>query len=273
MKETKVLYTSNGPYKYDLYEHDEADETVALFHGFTGSRSTWKQVAKSLNRSYKVIVIDLPGHGDTQLTKPFSMQTFAADFVELLKNEAVKKTHLIGYSLGGRTALSLTCYYPQFVDKLILESASPGLSDLKESEQRRNQDAKLANFIEKEGIEAFVDYWEHIPLFKSQNKLSNERQAKIRHGRLNQSAEGLSKSLRYMGTGSQPSWWDDLSELVNKTFLITGQLDSKFVHINQQMEKLISDCKHITIPNVGHAVHLENEAVYIETIYKCLQAN
>ena len=54
----------------------------------------------------------------------------------------------------------------------MLESASPGLSTEEEREIRRGNDRKLAKRILENGMEAFVDQWENIPLFESQKRLS-----------------------------------------------------------------------------------------------------
>lgn len=58
--------------------------------------------------------------------------------------------------------------YPETIEQLILESASPGLQTIEERTVRVKADNILAERLEKEGIQAFVDYWENIPLFESQ---------------------------------------------------------------------------------------------------------
>ena len=82
--------------------------------------------------------------------------------LDLLK---IEKTDILGYSMGGRLALSFAILYPVFVRKLILESSSPGLITEQERANRRMQDRKLCDLIQKNGIEKFVEYWENIPLF------------------------------------------------------------------------------------------------------------
>ena len=57
---------------------------------------------------FKVITIDLPGHGKTHCQTPRTMETFCKDVDELLNHLKMEKVHLLGYSMGGRTALSFT---------------------------------------------------------------------------------------------------------------------------------------------------------------------
>ena len=66
--------------------------------------------------------------------------------------------------MGGRLALSFAIQYPEKVRKLVLESSSPGLKT-EEERNRRIQDEKLANLIQNNGIEEFVDYWEKFRFF------------------------------------------------------------------------------------------------------------
>src|SRR5690625_4319625 len=164
---------------------------------------------------------------------------------------------MLGYSLGGRTALSFAQYFPNQVKSLILESASPGLKTEAERKTRREQDDKLAEKIKEEGIEAFVNKWENIPLFTSQKNLPKTIQNRIRKERLSQKKTGLGNSLVYMGTGRQPSWWDQLQSLTIPVLLIVGELDVKFVQINQTMHHLLKHSTIQCVPNAGHAVHIE----------------
>src|SRR5699024_5454197 len=79
----------------------------------------------------------------------------------------------------------------------------------------------------------------------------------IRAERLSQTEVGLSDSLRHMGTGSQPSWWGKLAELRRPVLLIVGELDEKFVNINQAMERILPNAELAIVENVGHAIHVE----------------
>lgn len=271
MPRTKQYHVADGYYTYDLYENEQNKEVVTIFHGFTGSRKSFNHIAKRLSEFFTVLTIDLPGHGHTVLNEAFSMEGFSKDFNHLLEKENIEKTHLIGYSMGGRTALSFLQYYPEKVSKLILESASPGLKTVEERQERIASDYILGEKIVNQGIESFVNSWENIPLFASQKQLSEEKREEIRRGRLEQSEEGLKASLLYMGTGVQKSWWDKLKGINNELLLITGELDEKFLRINHEMEKNIKRAEHITVGHVGHAVHLEAENVYIDIILDFLR--
>ncbi len=244
---------------------------ILLLHGFTGTRSTWKSFVQAWQDEFQIITIDLPGHGETKISSPRTMAACCHDLAQFCRYLGITSLHVVGYSMGGRTALSFATQYPSLIRSLTLESASPGLRTEEERVTRREQDERLATKLETEGIEAFVNEWENIPLFASQQKLPRHIQQVIRHERLSQSAIGLAASLRGMGTGSQPSWWEDLHTLDFPILLIVGALDHKFVKINTQMEKYLKRGQLTMIDDAGHAVHIERPQLFNEQVGQFIQ--
>ncbi|GAB4575184.1 MAG: 2-succinyl-6-hydroxy-2,4-cyclohexadiene-1-carboxy late synthase [Anaerolineae bacterium] len=233
---------------------------LVLLHGFTGSTENWHGQIERLSHHYTVIAIDLPGHGRTASPpdpERYRMAHVAADLHKLLTSLTAAPVNLLGYSMGGRLALYFALHYPDMVMSLVLESASPGLADAAAQAARRAQDEALARRIETEGIPAFVDYWENIPLFESQRRLPETVRAALRQQRLANNPVGLANSLRGMGTGVQPSLWDRLPELTRPALLMAGELDTKFVGIAREMHALLPQSQLIIVPDAGHTIHLE----------------
>ncbi len=158
--------------------------------------------------------------------------------------------------LDGRPHRPLACcFLPGAVDRLVLVGASPGLEDAAERAARKAADDALADRIEADGVPAFVDYWESIPLFASQRDLPTEQQAGIRAGRLDNSAVGLANSLRGMGTGVQP--FVDVRALPMPVLALAGALDTKFTAFGREMATLLPDGRFAEIDGAGHAAHIE----------------
>lgn len=245
--------------------------TVVLLHGFTGSTATWNEVSKRLTGVVRTVAIDLTGHGKT--TAPvepdrYEMDQQVKDLEALFDYLGLRSFVLVGYSMGGRIALAYTILYPNRVSSLILESASPGLRLENERMERRQADHQLAEKLEKDGLPAFVGFWENIPLFHTQKRLSATVRQTIRQERLGQRASGLANSLRGIGTGSQPSYWPGLSSIQIPVQLLTGELDTKFINISREMENHLPNVRHETIPNAGHAIHVEKPYVFATMIEK-----
>ncbi|WP_010678521.1 2-succinyl-6-hydroxy-2,4-cyclohexadiene-1-carboxylate synthase [Bacillus timonensis] len=240
-------------------------EPLVFLHGFTGNMTTWNQITEILHKSFQCVLIDIIGHGKTDYPVDYSryhIEKVAKDISNILDVLEIPKAHIIGYSMGGRLALAVAILFSTRVSSLILESSSPGLRTDEERAERRKSDEILANRIEQEGIESFVTYWEKIPLFASQKKLTKEKQLKIRKQRLENSPIGLANSLRGMGTGMQPSYWNRLNEIHFPILLICGELDKKFCRIAEEMSSSIQNGKLEKIVEAGHAIHVEQPDIF-----------
>lgn len=264
-------FTSNAlTYVYTEAGHGPA---LLLLHGFMGSSHNWEPLQAALAHNYRVIALDLPGHGDSGAPEDparYAMPSVAADVEALLDRLQTGSSHLLGYSMGGRLALYLALTRPARWRSLILESASPGLEKAAARAERVERDRALADSIEAQGIEAFVDRWESLPLFASQQHLPPAVRQVHRSLRLRNRPHGLANSLRGMGTGVQPSLWSQIGTLSLPTLLIAGALDEKFVAIARRMVRRLALYPPYPrleiVPEAGHAVHLERPHYYAELV-------
>ncbi|WP_419955846.1 2-succinyl-6-hydroxy-2,4-cyclohexadiene-1-carboxylate synthase [Neobacillus niacini] len=235
---------------------------LLLLHGFTGDSSTWTPFCQVWGKHSKLIIPDIIGHGKTDSPEDlnrYQIESAAEDLILLLDQLEIEKFDLLGYSMGGRLALTLAILYPERVRKVILESASPGLKTDEERILRRMKDEELANFIKDQGIMSFVNYWEAIPLFSTMRSLPNSIRDSIREQRLSNNAQGLANSLLGMGTGSQASWWEKLDLLGCEVLLLTGEKDEKFCKIAERMTEEMNRATWIVINDSGHAIHVESK--------------
>jgi len=251
-----MMFSSAGTVYY--YEEKGSNtETVVLLHGFTSTGRSWRHTVAALSTRYRTVVIDMPGHGKTEMQQPVTMQQFADDLHALLLSIGAQKCHLIGYSMGGRAALYYAVRYPETLMSLILESASPGIASETERIKRKERDEQLAKRILDHPIESFVDEWEQLPLFESQKQLPEGTRQAIRDERLGQRRCGLAYSLRGMGTGAQPPLWSDLQRLKMPILLLTGGLDTKFISIGEKMDQALPNSELKIFFGTGHAIHVE----------------
>lgn len=152
--------------RYHVEQYGEG-EPLLLLHGFTGSADTWRPLHPFWRR-FRLIAADLLGHGRTEAPKDarrYRIERAADDLAALLDKLGVEKANVVGYSMGGRLALTFAMLHPHRVRRLVLESSSPGLQTDAERRARREADEALAQRIEQEGVRAFVDHWERLPLF------------------------------------------------------------------------------------------------------------
>lgn len=248
---------------------------LVLLHGFTGSSENWAAHQAHLAGDYRTIAIDILGHGRSAAPADparYQMAHCAADIAAVMEQLAAEPVHLLGYSMGGRLALYLALNRPDLVRTLLLESASPGLETEDERRERVQRDTALADVIEAEGIERFIERWERIPLFASQARLPAAVRQNLRRQRLQNRAHGLANSLRGMGTGAQPSLWPALPKLEIPLLLMAGELDAKFTALAQRMAAATPRATLAIVPEAGHTIHLEQAAVFQAELLSFLAA-
>lgn len=241
--------------------HLAVPRMLVLLHGFTGSASGWGAHLDAFASSgIRAIALDMLGHGASDApTNPhrYTIDHCRDDILAALSELGVKPDEaiLLGYSMGGRIALYTAL--SGFFRAVILESASPGLATETEREQRRASDEALATTLERDGIAAFVEHWESLPLFASQRALPEAVRMTLHKQRLRNRADGLANSLRGVGTGAQPPLYDRLPELTIPVLLLAGELDAKYGAIARSMALRLPRAELRIIAGAGHTVHLE----------------
>ncbi len=233
---------------------------MLLLHGFTGSTVTWNRLASSVSHVARPIAIDQLGHG--QSDAPADSARYAAepcvdDIATLLDVLEVDRAIILGYSMGGRLALHFAHCHPDRLLALVLESAAPGIQTADERTARMASDEKLAQIVEREGIAAFVNRWEKLPLFDSLARLPEEMRVALRAQRLSNRPRGLAGSLRGFGAAVPAPLFDSLPNLTTPTQIIVGGLDTKYTELGHDMAARLPNARLDVVPDAGHNVHLE----------------
>lgn len=247
-----------------------AAPTLCFLHGFMGSSADWTPVVERLEEAFQCLTVDLPGHGRSldQPDRAYSVEGATEAVVEALDAEDVSSScTLIGYSMGGRIALSLALRAPHRVGRLVLESTSPGLRTATKRAERRAVDADRADRIEAD-LPAFLANWYRQPLFASL----------ARHGlveemvqtRSTNDPQELARALRGMSPGRQGSFWDELDEFDGPTLILTGALDDKYVDITDEAAPRIDPVRRVVIPGAGHNVHAERPTAFLDVLEQFL---
>lgn len=260
-----IIRASHGVYRA-LHAGAPSAPGLLFLHGFLGSADDFAGVFAALSPNWRCVAVDLPGHGKTVMSSSEWTGDEALDDLAQICAELGITAGVVGYSLGGRTALSLTLRHPAAVPRLLLESASPGLQTETERAQRRQADAALAQLALRSGMETFVAAWEDLPLFASQKSLPQSARLRQRAIRLAQQPSGIAQSLDRMGTGAQPDHWPDLERITQPVHLLVGELDEKFVGIGRSMVQRLPSATLTVAQGAGHNVHLECPERYVRFV-------
>jgi 2-succinyl-6-hydroxy-2,4-cyclohexadiene-1-carboxylate synthase len=204
---------------------------------------------------HEPLALDAPGHGaaaDAHLDLVEGGAWLAA---------AGGRATYVGYSMGGRLCLHAALARPDAVRALVLISATAGLDDPRERDERQRSDDALADRIERIGVASFLDEWLAQPLFAGLDE-----RAAGRADRLENTVAGLASSLRLAGTGAQRPLWDELRTIGVPTLVIAGALDQKFVTLAERLASTIPDADLAIVEGAGHTVHLEQPDRFLDVL-------
>lgn len=109
-KNTKISYTDSGQ-----------GTAIVFLHGFLENKKMWQEYITLFSKEYRVVTIDLLGHGESDsLGYVHSMEDNANAVHEVLEHLKIEKAIVLGHSMGGYVALALAELHPERIKKLVL---------------------------------------------------------------------------------------------------------------------------------------------------------
>jgi 2-succinyl-6-hydroxy-2,4-cyclohexadiene-1-carboxylate synthase len=228
-----------------------------LLHGFTGAPESWSGVVASSDFDRPPVTPTLAGH--TLDWQSRSVQSFDEEVARLasLASSAERPRLLCGYSMGARVAFGLLARHPHLFDAAVLIGMHPGVHEESARAERRELDAVRAQELRHNGLKAFVEAWEGLPLFASQHGLPKDVLEEQRAIRLGHDPEGLARSLEVLGLAGMPSYRAAIAALDLPITLMTGALDPKFTKIAAALGEECAQIDTEVVEGVGHNVVLE----------------
>jgi 3-oxoadipate enol-lactonase len=108
------------------YEVTGTGDPVVLLHGLGSSGRDWEPQIAELSKHYRVVSLDLPGHGrSSRPPGPYRMAGFASDVAALMSHLGIDSAHICGISLGGMVAFQLAADAPDRVRALAIINSGP----------------------------------------------------------------------------------------------------------------------------------------------------
>lgn len=245
--------------------------TVVLIHGFMGDHRDWGGLSQLLvSHSYKVLLVDLPGHGKTPFQPSSTLSMLLDSIWTFIDREREGVLSILGYSLGGRVSLGLKSMRPDDVDHLIIESSSFGLKDEEERELRRTRDMDLLSEVihGERTFSNFLRAWYRLPLFSSLSQHSSYPQMLAR--RESQSPKDLQDSLSILGVAEMPDFNSVASSWTGGLLYIAGELDRRYCSI---ANNLSASWNVRVIEGVSHNVHLQDFGSFASCVLEQLKAD
>lgn len=247
--------------------HAKQGTPVVFLHGLLGSQQDWQSVLQHLQNFPQIrpLTIDLPFHGQSE-------HITCADFAELRMqlHTALEKVigsqpfYLVGYSLGGRTALDyvLNIHNPNLLGT-ILEGANIGLASTAERQVRRQNDCQWANRFRHEPIEKVLEDWYQQPVFADLSDMERERYI---DSRKHNQGEQIAQMLEASSLSKQPNYAEQLKQTNKNILFFIGEKDNKFRQMAEQHQLPVQ-----IISNAGHNAHRGNSEDFVEKLINFIE--
>ncbi len=128
------------------------DRCVVLLHGYLESMIVWEDFVRQLKRGVRVITLDIPGHGISEVVGEVHTMPWLADvIVDGLKSMGVEKCTVVGHSMGGYVALAICERHAEMLDGVVLLSSTPN-PDTDEKRENRQREIGLVTAGKKEQL-------------------------------------------------------------------------------------------------------------------------
>ena len=111
--------------------------TIVFVHGLGASRNDWLPTARKLLGRYRVVLVDLPGHGESPLPDPFSFVTVGEALDAVLAKQNPDSTIVVAHQIGGRVALAAFAAHPGRAKGLVLIDVPVGLPIAIDDQQKK----------------------------------------------------------------------------------------------------------------------------------------
>ncbi len=225
---------------------------IVLLHGFLGALQIWNEFSEELAKNYRVVAVDLPGHGQSEVLEGVHTMELMAEAVKAVLDELeINECVVIGHSMGGYVALTFARLYPQLVKGLGLFHSQAAADSAETKENRR----RTVNIV-KLNRGGFIS--EFIPdLFAKANvSIFQDEIEQLKNLALKTSKEGVIAAIE--GMKERNGSFDLLINSQMPFLFIAGKEDARIPVQNIMAQAILPQNSQVLIlANVGHVGFVE----------------
>ncbi len=262
-----LIGSKNGRMQLYYRTYGEGHPLIVL-HGLLGSGGNWHTISSRwFGQHFKVYAVDLRNHGRSPHSDEFSYEVMVEDLRDFMDEHGLASAHVLGHSMGGKTAMLFALTYPDRVDRLVVADMAPrayppthndifdALRSIDTSQygSRRDIEDAIARKITAPEVRQFL-----------MKNLSHDRERGKYVWQMN--LEGLYRNYDRL---SEPIEAENPFE--GPTLFIRGERSN---YIRDEdipgIKWLFPEAEIITIPHAGHWVHADAPQAFAELVLEFL---
>ncbi len=240
----KISYTDRGK-----------GRVIILLHGYLETSDIWRSFSEKLAADFRVIAVDLPGHGLSDIFgKEHPMEFMAEAIRELLEYLGIRKAFITGHSLGGYVTLAFLELFPEYLSGYCLFHSHP-LADSPETIKNRHREIKLV----QKGMKDHM-YPANVTKMFATSNIEKFSEAIQRSKEISSSISGEGIIAVLKGMIARPSRLEFMEKGIVPCLWILGRMDN-YIPCEAIIEKvnLPPNATLIILENSGHIGFVEEE--------------
>lgn len=262
MESTFQMPWGNLAYR-DLGDH--MGEPVVFIHAMSFDQEIWQDVMSLAPAGYRLISLDLRGHGKSDTPPlPYQVEDYAADVIHLLDHLQVRACCLVGVSFGGMVAQAAASLRPDLIERLVLSNTATKIAVV-EDWMAAAEEAREFGFNRENTMSGLEQ------LFSQQFLASSPLVEGIVQRRLHRSIEG------YIGCCHAIAHADlsDTSDRLDQTTLVVGSdLDTITPpEVVEKLAKTVPKSSLCMISGAGHLPCVEAPSAFAELLFGFLRTS
>lgn len=256
-------------------EYGKQGPKLIILHGLYGASDNWVSIARQLENDYHVYILDQRNHGQSPHSTEMNYEEMANDLKLFYEDQNIDKAHLIGHSMGGKTAMRFALENPQLIDKLVILDIAPKsyasfsnyaqitnnhaaiikamqAVDAPSANSRKDIDTQLSKYLDNDKLRHFL-------LKNIERKKDGTYQWRL-------NLDIISKSLEILMDGFSDLSPEDCKVSLPSIF-IRGE-NSGYVMDEDTLiiRKFFKDAEVVSIPEAGHWLHAEQPILLVKTL-------
>ncbi|QDO84426.1 alpha/beta fold hydrolase [Shewanella psychropiezotolerans] len=251
------------------YGWDDQGEgsTLVLLHGLFLDRTFWNPLLNSIDKQFRCVTFDMPGHGTSGWREGLNLNDIANDIALWIIENNINKVTLVGHSQGGIIALLIAAKYPQLLDKLVLVNTSARAESSSHMTLWRERQSLLLSLDKKNIKRVFEDMQKvkYASLWLQANPIyAMENINKQMKADATMFAHALDAAVI-----QREDICETLKEIKVNTIVLAGTEDIATPPAHgEEIARLLPNASYYAIEKAGHSIPLEMPEALVNVLTK-----
>lgn len=257
-----------------VYDEAGAGTPLLFSHEYAGSRECWQPQMSFFARRYRCIAYNNRGYPPSTVPDDpadYSEEHLVEDLRGLLDALSIERANICGFSMGGGVALKFALTYPQRCLGVVIVGAGSGSTNREEFERGAEETSR--RFLEH-GVADVASFYTRGPTRQQLLRKDPLGWQRFHDLFLTHSARGMAYTMRGVQLARRSVFdvADELPTVQPPVLIVVGDEDDACLEPGLLMKRRIPNAGLVVVPKSGHAVNLEEPALFNRTVLDFLTA-